>query len=77
MVYIIFMLIQLFSDDSSPVDGGIAMVDKIIACPEFLYMTLSLMEYELLNLLINHTCVESPAFNVICIPHFLKCFLYR
>ena len=35
MVYIVFMLIKLFSDHLCPVDGGKAMVAKIKACPEF------------------------------------------
>jgi hypothetical protein len=37
------MLIKPFSEHSCPVDGGIAMVAKIMACPAFLYMTLSMM----------------------------------
>ena len=43
MVYIFFMFIKPFSDHSYPVDGGIAMVDKIMICPAFLYMILSMM----------------------------------
>jgi hypothetical protein len=50
MVYIISMLIKPFSDHSCFVDGGalsfyggMAMVDKIMACPAFVYMTLSMM----------------------------------
>jgi hypothetical protein len=49
MVYIIFMLIKAFSDHLCPVDGALsfygdlARVAKIMACPEYVYMTLSMM----------------------------------
>jgi hypothetical protein len=49
MVDIVFMPIKPFSDHWCPVDGGIvilwgiAFVDKIMAYPAFLFMTLSMM----------------------------------
>ena len=46
MVYIIFMLIKPFSEHLCPVDGALSSyggIAKIMACPAFLYMTLSMI----------------------------------
>ena len=54
--------------------GAIAMIAKIMACPTFLYMTLSMMVIVLLTQGVV-TCV-APAFNILCVPHLLKWFHY-
>ena len=56
--------------------GGIAMVAKNNGLPSIFFITLGMMGCYLLNELRNQTFVEAPAFNILCIPHLVKCFLY-